>query len=491
MARVVQLRQRWVLGKQIGDRSAFGRVFLATAEDGTEGVVKLIPKQPGADRELLFEDLQGVQNVVPIIDQGENRTSLLIAMPRAERSLRSELESVGGRMTPERAVAVLSDIATALAALHGRVVHRDIKPENVLLLDGRWCLADFGIARYAEASTGPATRKGMFSAPYAAPERWRFEHATEATDVYSLGVVGHELLAGTPPFSGPDDDAFRRQHLTEVAPALTGVPPGLAGLLVRCMTKAPQSRPTAEQLLAQLARSLMAASPGAGRLQAAQEAAQRRAAEEEATRAAAASEEQRRAALFDSAKESLASVSRDLREAVLENAPNAQPATETQFEDWALRLGTATIGMDPPLPSDRGSWGPWRPVFDVIAYAWVGILIPEDRHGYAGRAHSLFYCDAKEEGVYRWYETAFMVMPLMSARTKMDPIAFPPGEKAGKALSRTIAEWQVAWPFTPIDQGEEAAFIERWLDWFGRAAEGQLSHPSSMPELPPAGTYRD
>jgi serine/threonine-protein kinase len=126
-----------------------------------------------------------------------------------------------------------------------------------------------------------------------------------------------------------------------------------------------------------------------------------------------------------------------------------------------------------------------------VAFAAVGITIPADRHGYTGRAHSLFYCDAQQEGAYRWYETAFMVTPVMPKRTAMDPIAFAPSENAGKALSRTLAEWQVAWPFTPIDQGEEEAFIERWLDWFGQAASGQLSHPSRMPERPPSGSYRD
>ena len=64
MARSVQLRQKWTLGSRTRDRSGFGQVFLATAADGTVGVVKLIPKQPGADRELLFEELAGVPNVV-------------------------------------------------------------------------------------------------------------------------------------------------------------------------------------------------------------------------------------------------------------------------------------------------------------------------------------------------------------------------------------------------------------------------------------------
>ncbi len=491
MAKEVQLRKKWTLGKQIGDRSGFGRVFEANGEDGTMGVVKMIPKEPGADRELLFEDLAGIPNVVPVIDSGETKDSWVIAMPRAERSLRAELDAAGGQLSVDQAVPILVQIARALAKLDGRVVHRDLKPENVLLLDGSWSLADFGIARYAEASTGPETWKGVFSIPYAAPERWRYEHATGATDVYSFGVMAYELVIGAWPFPGPATDEFRDQHLHQKAPDATGVPSALASLIAECMLKAAGSRPTPAQVLARLEHVLTPPSPGVGRLQAANQAIQAAVVEESARASAAMSEAERRESLFEAAKRSLQGISGQLRQAIKDNAPAAAAASGTVFDDWAVKLGSSVIGMDLATKSDPGSWGAWRPKFDVIAFASIGIIIPEDQHGYTGRGHSLFYCDGQDEGVYRWYETAFMVMPMMPRRTAMDPIAFAPGENAGKALSRTIAEWQVAWPFTPIDQGEEAEFTERWLDWFGQAASGQLGHPSSMPERPPAGTYRD
>jgi serine/threonine protein kinase len=69
-------------------------------------------------------------------------------------------------------------------------------------LDGRWCLADFGISRYAEATTAPDTRKLAWTPAYAAPEQWRAEPASAATDVYALGVIAYELLAGIRPFRG-------------------------------------------------------------------------------------------------------------------------------------------------------------------------------------------------------------------------------------------------------------------------------------------------
>lgn len=479
----------WTLGSQIGDPSGFGRVFEAQAADGTVGVVKLIPKQPGADRELLFEDLAGVPNVVPIVDRGEAEDAWAIAMPRADRSLRAEVDATGGRLGVDAALPILIDVARGLAAIQGRVVHRDLKPENVLLLDGAWSLADFGIARYAEHSTAADTWKAALAAAYAAPERWRFQRATSAADVYSFGVMAFELLVGKRPFIGPGADQFREQHLHEDPPEVTGAPAALASLVADCMFKAPGSRPTSASLLTRLERASRPPSSGAARLQAANQAIQAANAREDASASAQMSEAERRHGLLDAASRSLRAISAQLRQAVTENAPSAT-AARSDFDDWSLTLGSAVIGMDPATLSDPASWRNWKPKLDVIAFAAIGVLIPGDRYGYTGRTHSLFYCDAQEEGVYRWYETAFMVNPVMPQRTERDPFALSPGELAGKALSPVLAESQVAWPFTPIDQGDEAEFIERWLDWFAHAAAGDLRHPSSMPERPPRGTWR-
>ena len=155
---VINLNQEWFLGKQLG-AGGFAKVFSAQSKGGEPAVVKLIPKTPGAQRELLFEDLDGVPNVVPIIDRGEWDDYWVLVMLKADMSLRDYLAAMGGRLTVDDTVSVLIDIVKALVAIEGRVVHRDIKPENILRLDDRWCLADFGIARYAEATTAPDTMK--------------------------------------------------------------------------------------------------------------------------------------------------------------------------------------------------------------------------------------------------------------------------------------------------------------------------------------------
>ena len=184
----LQSGTEWVIGERLNE-GGFGQVYAAKSAEYELAVAKLVPKAPGAERELLFADLQNVRNVVPIIDQGETEDCWVLVMPRADKSLRSYLRQVGGPLGLVDAVSVLLDIAVTLVDLDSRVVHRDLKPENVLLLGGRWCLADFGISRYAEAATAPDTRKYSMSPRYAAPEQWRFERAGTQADVYAFGVV--------------------------------------------------------------------------------------------------------------------------------------------------------------------------------------------------------------------------------------------------------------------------------------------------------------
>lgn len=492
MARVVKLtKQQWTLGRRIGDPSGFGQVYEATAEDGSVGIVKLVPKAPGAERELLFENLVDVPNVVPIIDSGESGTNWGLAMPRADTSLRAHIDVSGGRLPSDELIAVLADIATALAALDGSVVHRDLKPANVLLLGGRWCLADFGIARYAEASTAPDTQKAAMSPPYSAPERWRYERATSATDVYSLGVIGWEAAMGARPFPGPTWDDFREQHLHDHPATASGIPSSIASLLDECLYKAAAARPTPTNVLARLRRASTPSSDAAARLQAANQEIVARQAKDLAASSAASTEAERRARLFEAANASLKVISAQLRQAVLDNAPAAARDPRSTADDWSLRLGPASLGMDPALKTSMGNFGRWPPAFDVTASAAIALNIPQDQYGYEGRSHSLWYCDAQEKGVYRWYEMAFMFNPLFSKQLRHTPAAFEPDEKAWQAFANGITEYQLARPVTPIDQGEEEAFINRWLDWFGRAAAGQLQRPSSMPEGGDnRGTYR-
>lgn len=472
----------WQLGEPLA-QGGFGTVFEAIDPEGNEAVIKRIPKEPGAKRELLFEDLADVPNVIPVVDTGETEDAWLLAMPRAELSLRDYVEAAGGPVDPTAAIPILLDIVKALEALDGRVVHRDLKPDNILRHAGAWCIADFGIARYAEASTAPDTRKFSMTPPYAAPEQWRFEHASGATDVYAFGVMAFELLAGRVPFTGPTDEDLRDQHLKASPPVLEDIPAQLSSLVAECLLKAPEARPTPASLKTQLDRVAVPASPAAGRLQQANLEAVQREAEKQAAASAARSDTERLSELLAAGRTTFAVLESELSRQIIESAPSAGTIGR-----WPVVLAEARLSIDPVQDASSAEWEHHRPAFEVVAYSAVQLDIPETRTGYAGRGASFWYCDAVEPGVFRWYETAFMVRPMTRRTTRGNPLPLPPGRDAGGALSTTMTEWQCAWPFTPIDQSGTDAFVERWLEWFATAAEGRLELPRDWPNA--GGSYR-
>ena len=480
---VISLDREWQIGRQLG-AGGFARVHLAQSSNGEAAVVKLIPKAPGAGRELLFEDLNGVPNVVPVIDRGEWEDCLVLVMPRAQKSLRDYLGEIGGRLSVDFAVRVLVDITEALVAIERRVVHRDIKPDNVLLLNGKWCLADFGIARYAEATTAADTRKYYMTHPYAAPEQWRGEQATSATDVYALGVLAYELLAGKRPFAGPKAHNYRQQHLNESPESISGIPLKLRSLVAECLYKGSEARPKPQNLIARLRESLRPASGAAQRLQRVNAIAVEQQAEVARQQSVAKSEAARRRELCQAAEQSLQQIVELLHQEIMDNAPVTKASGGLSWS-WSLNKASLSIAsakkarMHPHVES----------LFEVMAFSSIILRIPPN-YRYEGRSHSLWYCDAQDVGVFRWYETAFMINALIPRRGRLDPFALKPERDAYGALLPVMDEYQVAWPFIPIDQGDEDGFIKRWIGWFADAAQGELGHPRNMPERDPNGTWR-
>lgn len=483
----ISLSRPWQLGNRLAS-GGFGEVFEARAQDGIAVVVKLIPKTPGASRELLFEELSGLPNIIPILDSGEWEDYHALVMPRAEKSLRRHLEEAGGKLAPDEAVGVLIDIAQALASLQKGVVHRDLKPENVLLYEGHWCLADFGIARYAEATTAPDTRKFAMTPAYAAPEQWRGERATSATDVYAFGVLAFELLQGRLPFPGPD---FRQQHLNQMPPPVNGCPPSLASLVSECLFKAAPARPTPGNIVTRLRASQKTSpSPAAAKLQAVQKAVVEKRAEETARMSAERSREESRRELFEAARQSFEQILDTLRQRALEAAPATSVSATRGGLTLSLGDGSLIIAPLQMAPADCLAAFDYESPFDVIAYTAIAVRKPRDRLGYEGRAHSLWFCDAQDEGLYRWYELAFMISSLVAERSTLEPFALAPtDEYAGRALAPVMDVRQVAWQPVAFDQGDEERFIDRWLEWFAAAASGSLNHPTTMPENS-GGGYR-
>jgi serine/threonine protein kinase len=486
-SRVTELKidgRTWTLGESLGS-GGFGRVYAATL-DGEEAVAKLVPKDPGAQRELLLAgDLSGVPNVVPVIGVGETDDSWAIVMPRAEQSLRNFLEALGRPLEQSEAVPVLLDVTQALVSLSAKdVVHRDLKPDNVLLLDGRWCLTDFGISRYAEATTAIDTWKYSMTKPYAAPEQWRTQRATSATDVYAFSIMAFEMLIGRWPFEGPD---FRDQHLHQVPPSLSAeVDSPLRSIIDECLTKAPQARPTAARLVSRL-KSQSAAEAPAGGVAALIEAHREqviRISEQARRESEAQSETERRADLFAAATQVYERIRSKLCGVVQSAAPSVEDA-------WPLRLGEANLQMTSPVPSTSTV----RLPFDVVAHA--EIQVDQSKLGtYSGRTHSLWFCDARESGQYAWFETVFMVHPMMhgqlfTAAHLYDPFAASPNDDVAlQSLGPGIGTYQSAWPFTALIDDDLSEFIDRWATLLALASSGRLQVPSQMPERPIHDSWR-
>jgi serine/threonine-protein kinase len=482
----IRLKHDWVLGDRLG-AGGFGQVFAAENQDGLKAAVKLVPKVPGANRELLFVDLKGARGIVPVIDSGEQDDHWVLVMPRASQSLRDHLASAKTPLGTADATSILIDVASALTELNGKVVHRDLKPENVLYLDGKWCLSDFGISRYAEATTAPDTQKYSLSPPYAAPERWRAERATGAVDVYALGVMAFEMLQGHKPFPGPQVEDYREQHLHQEPPSIDVGTPVLKAIVTEALFKAPGARPSAANLLARLKRSQQQRSGGLGKLSEAhlREVAKRSEAGRQASATRSAAEQ--RADLLSSATALLTGLYGELSEAILEAAPSARKGKAGKRNGVTISLGNAQLELVPVVPTHSDPWEWQAPAFEVIAQAGIILRIPRDRYDFEGRSHSLWYCDAFEAGRYEWIETAFMISPMVSKMTVMRPFMADPGIEAAKALWNGVSEFQLAWPIEPIDSD---AFIDRWANWLADASQGRLQPPSTMPEKPTPRSWR-
>jgi DNA-binding beta-propeller fold protein YncE len=169
--------------------------------------------------------------VVPIYDSREVDGELLIAMRLVEGGDLRRLLDREGPLEPERAVALLGQIADALDAAHAAgIVHRDVKPHNVLVEGDRAFLSDFGLAKAFKESGAASGTSVVGTAEYMAPEQWRGGTAGPPADIYALGCVLYEAVTGIPPYS-------RREADTEPE-----IPEGLAEVIERAVAPDPGDR---------------------------------------------------------------------------------------------------------------------------------------------------------------------------------------------------------------------------------------------------------
>ena len=449
----------------------FGRVHMVESDGSGRHVAKFIPKDPGAGRELLFRRLSSdVRNIVPVVDTGEWDAYWVIVMPKAEMSLADLLSNAGGPVPEVRATPILIDVAGALVSTKNRVVHRDIKPANILLLDGRWCLADFGISRYAEATTADNTRRFAWTPQYAAPEQWRGERATSSTDVYAFGGVAYHLLAGHPPFGGPEYHDYRKQHLHDAPAQIPDIAAGMVSLVDECLMKPPEARPSPESILFRLDQAHPPRTEAARRLQEANSRVLRERVERASVESAAQSERERKRQLREAAEKSLGRIVAKLFEEIHLLAP-ASDAGGQGRSGWDARLGPATLRVSPVSQASTTFAVSGSVEWEVLAYSSITLRMPRDRSGHEGMAHShsLWYLRRGGDDNYRWYELAFRIHPLSRRRSTVNPFSLPPQDNEAQfALTPGTHAIDVAQRPVPIDQGAEERFVEQWI---GRLAD--------------------
>jgi hypothetical protein len=217
------------------------------AEDQPVAIKRIIDgagRGPGTNRELqiaLKLHQQDSQHLLVPLTWAIDGADLLLVMPLADRSL-AERASYESGQAEDTLLSVLRHIASGLVELHAAgIVHRDLKPDNVLLYEGRWCLADFGISRDLDVRTATLTFQDHGTAPYVAPERWRAQPATHKSDLYALGCIAYELATGHTVFTGGQDT--QRHHHLHTAPPAAAVGPTLARWISRLLDKDPAQRP--------------------------------------------------------------------------------------------------------------------------------------------------------------------------------------------------------------------------------------------------------
>ncbi len=272
------LAGRYSLEREIG-RGGMGIVYLAhDVALHRQVAIKLLPPMFVADttaRERFLREARTAAglahpHVVPIhlVEQRDEWVYFVMGFVEGE-SLGQRIRRAGPLPVNE-AVRIVREVAWALAYAHGRgVVHRDIKPDNVMLQHGtgRAVVTDFGIARDAHLETVSKEGEIIGSLHYLAPEQADPAATVDGrADQYALGVTAFQALTGRLPFDGVTAAALVAQHLSEPAPPVAsmrpGLPAGVAAAVDRCLAKSPPARfPTTEALAEALNDALPASRP--------------------------------------------------------------------------------------------------------------------------------------------------------------------------------------------------------------------------------------
>ncbi|HEX6644590.1 MAG TPA: serine/threonine-protein kinase [Gemmatimonadales bacterium] len=284
MARLsAALEERYAIEREAG-AGGMATVYLARdLKHGRSVAIKVLRSELAATvgterflREIEMAARLQHPHILPVYDSGAADGVLYYVMPFVEgESLRDRLDREK-QLPYEEAVRLTREVASALEYAHGHgVVHRDIKPENILLFGGHAVVADFGIARAVEASSGGAGLTGMGIAigtpAYMSPEQATASDEVDGrSDQYSLACVLYEMLAGERAFSGPSVQSVMTKSITGPRPRVrevrASVPAGTEAAIVKALATDPAARyATIAEFAAAIGEGLSGHAPAASR----------------------------------------------------------------------------------------------------------------------------------------------------------------------------------------------------------------------------------
>lgn len=199
------------------------------------------------------------EGIASVFDYGEENGSAYLVMELVPGEALSTILERDGALSADKTLDIVAQTASALQAAHAAgLVHRDIKPGNLLITpDGRVKITDFGIARIADQVPLTATGQVMGTVQYLSPEQASGHAASPATDVYSLGIVAYECLAGKRPFTGESQVAIAMAQINEQPPPLPStVPTPVQNLVMAMIAKKPAERPSSAATVSRAAQAL-------------------------------------------------------------------------------------------------------------------------------------------------------------------------------------------------------------------------------------------
>jgi serine/threonine-protein kinase len=261
------LAGRYSLERELG-RGGMGVVYLAREVRLDRLVaIKLLPPARASDAKLRERFLREARtaaklshpHVIPIFTVDEVGAFVFFAMAYVAGETLTERVVRRGPLAPSEAARVLREIAWALAYAHSQgLVHRDVKPDNIMLEEtsGRALVADFGIAGLVRGAAGLDGGEVIGTPEFMSPEQALGEQVDGRSDLYALGVVGYFALSGKLPFEAGKAAQVLAKQVTEPAPPLASVAPGvprrIAQAIDRCLAKDPADRPASGENVAEL-----------------------------------------------------------------------------------------------------------------------------------------------------------------------------------------------------------------------------------------------